>query len=160
MEVSANISRAVCEHLGIPGSVVTVALESFMPAKGRLNHFEFPGIVVIGHTFDAHPLSMKFGLDVLAADVATRSAFKAPGESEGTSTRTTTCLTPAPADVLFAFRPSLHQCWRISISTMSLTCGLKLARESSTRCGAMSLSAPARAQAVREVWLFRISICC
>ncbi len=69
VELSQNIARAVCHHLGIPESVVSSGLKDFKSPEGRLNRVELGGMVVIDDTYNANPLSMKLGLDTLASTV-------------------------------------------------------------------------------------------
>ena len=66
IELSQNITRAVCRHMGIPDDVANSALRDFKPPAGRLNQLEFVGMTVIDDTYNANPLSMKLGLDTLA----------------------------------------------------------------------------------------------
>jgi UDP-N-acetylmuramoyl-tripeptide--D-alanyl-D-alanine ligase len=73
IEVSANISRVVCDHLGVPADVISAALKSFSLPKERLNRLTFPRFVIIDDTYNANPVSMKFGLDILSrSEVAQR----------------------------------------------------------------------------------------
>jgi UDP-N-acetylmuramoyl-tripeptide--D-alanyl-D-alanine ligase len=65
--LAENIARAVCRHLGVPEDVVRTAVRDFKPPKGRLNQLEIAGMTVIDDTYNANPLSMKFGLDTLAS---------------------------------------------------------------------------------------------
>ena len=66
IELSQNIARAVCRHMGIPDDVATSALRDFKRPAGRLNQLEFVGMTVIDDTYNANPMSMKLGLDTLA----------------------------------------------------------------------------------------------
>ena len=66
IELSRNITRAVCRHMRIPGEVVESALKDFKSPQGRLNRLEFTGMTVIDDTWNANPLSMNLGLDTLA----------------------------------------------------------------------------------------------
>lgn len=66
VELSHNITQAVCRHLGIPDEVVSSALRNFKSPKGRLNRLELIGMTVIDDSYNANPLSMKLGLDTLA----------------------------------------------------------------------------------------------
>lgn len=65
-DLSQNIARVVCQHLGIPEEVITSALQSFQLPQRRLNRVEFADLTVIDDTYNANPLSMKFGLETLA----------------------------------------------------------------------------------------------
>ncbi len=66
IELSRNIARAVCRHLGIPQEVANSALKAFKNPGGRLNRLELPGMTIIDDTYNANPLSMHLGLDTLA----------------------------------------------------------------------------------------------
>ena len=66
VELSQNITRAACRHLGVPDSVVSLGLKDFKSPEGRLNRLELAGMVVIDDTYNANPLSMKLGLDTLS----------------------------------------------------------------------------------------------
>lgn len=68
VELSQNIARAICRYMGIPDEVVESALKDFKNPKGRLNRMEISGMTVIDDTYNANPLSMKLGLDVLARE--------------------------------------------------------------------------------------------
>lgn len=67
VELSQNITRAVCRHMGVPDAVVSSGLKDFKSPEGRLNRLELAGMVVIDDTYNANPLSMKLGLDTLAS---------------------------------------------------------------------------------------------
>jgi UDP-N-acetylmuramoyl-tripeptide--D-alanyl-D-alanine ligase len=67
--LAQNITRVVCRHLGLPDSIIEDGLKSFRPPEGRLNKFEARGILVIDDAFNANPLSMKLGLDMLALEI-------------------------------------------------------------------------------------------
>jgi UDP-N-acetylmuramoyl-tripeptide--D-alanyl-D-alanine ligase len=64
--LSQGITRAVCQHLGIPEGVISIALKDFEPPKGRLNSLKLAGLTVLDDSYNANPLSMQFGLDTLA----------------------------------------------------------------------------------------------
>lgn len=66
VELSQNITRAICRHLGVPDDVVTSALADFKSPDGRLTRLELAGMTVIDDTYNANPMSMKLGLDTLA----------------------------------------------------------------------------------------------
>lgn len=68
VELSQNIARAICRYMGIPDEVVESALKDFKNPKGRLNRMEISGMTVIDDTYNANPLSMKLGLDILARE--------------------------------------------------------------------------------------------
>lgn len=65
VELSQNITRAVCRHLGVPDGVVDSGLRDFKGPKRRLNRLEFDGMTVIDDSYNANPLSMNHGLDIL-----------------------------------------------------------------------------------------------
>lgn len=64
--LSQNMTRVVCQHLGLPGNVIEEGLNSFIPPKSRLSRFKVAGMTVIDDSYNANPLSMKLGLDILA----------------------------------------------------------------------------------------------
>ena len=66
VELSQNIARAVCQHMGVPDEVVSSALRDFKSPERRLNRLELAGMTVIDDTYNANPLSVKLGLDTLA----------------------------------------------------------------------------------------------
>ena len=66
VDVSRNVV-AVCHELKIPRQVVENALERFQAPEHRLRRMEFPGLTVIDDTYNANPLSMRLGLDTVAA---------------------------------------------------------------------------------------------
>lgn len=65
-EFAGNAARAICRYLRIPDAVVTAGLRAYKPPKGRLNLIESEGLTIIDDSYNANPLSMKFGLDVLS----------------------------------------------------------------------------------------------
>lgn len=67
VELSQNIARAVCRHMGIPGEVANAGLKDFKSPAGRLNRIDLSDMVVIDDTYNANPLSMQLGLDTLAS---------------------------------------------------------------------------------------------
>lgn len=66
VELSQNVARAICQHMGIPEDVASSALKEFKSPKGRLNRLEFAGMTVIDDSYNANPMSMELGLDTLA----------------------------------------------------------------------------------------------
>ena len=66
VELSRQITMAICRHLGLPDDSVELALLDFRSPAGRLNRIEFPNMTVIDDTYNANPLSTKLGLDTLA----------------------------------------------------------------------------------------------
>ena len=66
IELSRNITRAVCQQMGIPEDVVESALKDFKNPPGRLNRLELAGLTVIDDSWNANPMSMRLGLDTLA----------------------------------------------------------------------------------------------
>ena len=72
VELSRNITRAVCQQFGIPAEVVESALKNFTNPPGRLNLFELAGLTVIDDTWNANPMSMMLALDTLAETAGPR----------------------------------------------------------------------------------------
>ncbi|MFZ3081487.1 Mur ligase family protein [Rhodoferax ferrireducens] len=66
VELSQNVARVICQHMGIPEEAVNSALKDFKNPKGRLNRLEFAGMTVIDDSYNANPMSMELGLDTLA----------------------------------------------------------------------------------------------
>ena len=73
MEFGENAARAICQRLQIPDAVVDAGLRAFKPPKGRLNLIKLNGLTVIDDSYNANPLSMKYGLDVLSKAAETGS---------------------------------------------------------------------------------------
>jgi UDP-N-acetylmuramoyl-tripeptide--D-alanyl-D-alanine ligase len=67
VDLSKNITRAVCRHMGIPEQITSAVLSDFKSLDARLCRLELPGMTIIDDTYNANPLSMKLGLDTLAA---------------------------------------------------------------------------------------------
>ncbi len=65
-ELSQNIARAIGRHLQVPEEVISTALAQYQPAQRRLNRLQLGDLTVIDDSFNANPLSMKLGLDILA----------------------------------------------------------------------------------------------
>ena len=65
-ELARKIARVVADRLGVPSDLVTSALQQYEPAKRRLNQLHRAGMTVIDDSYNANPLSMKLGLDVLS----------------------------------------------------------------------------------------------
>jgi UDP-N-acetylmuramyl pentapeptide synthase len=65
IELSQNITRAVCTYLHVPEEVMTTALKTFEGPKSRLNRLVLPKFTVIDDSYNANPTSMKLGLDTL-----------------------------------------------------------------------------------------------
>lgn len=64
---NALAAAAAAFALGIPGEDIAGGLESFSPAKGRMEVVPLAGnMVLIEDSYNANPLSMKAALDVLA----------------------------------------------------------------------------------------------
>lgn len=70
IEMSRNIAREICRHMGIPEQVANAALREFKRPDGRLNSLEFPGMTIIDDTYNANPLSMQLALDTLVETAA------------------------------------------------------------------------------------------
>jgi UDP-N-acetylmuramoyl-tripeptide--D-alanyl-D-alanine ligase len=66
-ELSAEIARAVARHFGIEEAAVDRALESFRGVHRRLALSELGDILLIDDSYNANPLSMKYGLERLGA---------------------------------------------------------------------------------------------
>lgn len=66
VELSQNVARAICRHIGIPEEIVDSALRDFKNPPGRLNRLEIAGMTVIDDSYNANPMSMELGLDTLA----------------------------------------------------------------------------------------------
>lgn len=65
LELTENATRAVCRHLRIPEDLIDNGIRAFQPPKGRLNILQCGQTTVIDDSYNANPLSMKFGLDML-----------------------------------------------------------------------------------------------
>ncbi|MFZ3081485.1 Mur ligase family protein [Rhodoferax ferrireducens] len=65
IELSRNITRAICRHMGISEEVMESGLRDFKSPKRRLERLELCGMTVIDDTYNANPMSMKLGLDTL-----------------------------------------------------------------------------------------------
>jgi UDP-N-acetylmuramoyl-tripeptide--D-alanyl-D-alanine ligase len=65
LELSQNIARAICGHMGVPDTAAEAALRDFKRPEGRLNRLEFPEMTIIDDTYNANPLSMQLALDAL-----------------------------------------------------------------------------------------------
>lgn len=64
--LSAEIARAVCDHLGVPSGAAERAIAGFAGVAGRQQTLRFGDVVVIDDAFNANPLSMRYGLELLA----------------------------------------------------------------------------------------------
>ena len=65
IELSQNVARAICQHMGIPDEVVNSTIKEFKNPKGRLNRLDLAGMTVIDDSYNANPMSMELGLDTL-----------------------------------------------------------------------------------------------
>lgn len=63
--LAENATRVVCRHLRIPEDFIDNGIRAFQPPKGRLNILQFGQTTVIDDSYNANPLSMKLGLDML-----------------------------------------------------------------------------------------------
>ena len=68
IELAENITRIVATHLGLPKQLIEKGLKSYKPPAGRQSRFKAGDITVIDDSYNANPLSMKLGLDLLAED--------------------------------------------------------------------------------------------
>ncbi len=73
VELSRNIAHAIARHLGVREDVIASASAHWTPAKGRLNRVRVGSTTIIDDSYNANPLSMKLGLDVLAEVAASGS---------------------------------------------------------------------------------------
>jgi UDP-N-acetylmuramoyl-tripeptide--D-alanyl-D-alanine ligase len=67
MVTNALAALAVASHYGIPMEEAAKPLENFGGYKGRQNVFEHGGVKVIDDSYNASPVSMKAGLEVLSS---------------------------------------------------------------------------------------------
>lgn len=65
LELTENATRAVCRHLRIPEYLIDNGIRAFQPPKGRLNILQCGQTTIIDDSYNANPLSMKLGLDML-----------------------------------------------------------------------------------------------
>jgi len=70
IEFAENATRVICSHLRIPDALVATGIRAFKPPKGRLNVLKLGRITIIDDSYNANPLSMKFGLHTLARTAA------------------------------------------------------------------------------------------
>lgn len=66
LDLSRNIACVVARHLGLSEKTISTALSAFTPPKARLNRLALGDWLVIDDTYNANPLSMRLGLDVLS----------------------------------------------------------------------------------------------
>lgn len=66
--LSAEVARALGQHLGVPSEAVERAIAGFGGVAGRQQALRFGDVVVIDDAFNANPLSMRYGLELLAAE--------------------------------------------------------------------------------------------
>ncbi|MCC6861348.1 MAG: UDP-N-acetylmuramoyl-tripeptide--D-alanyl-D-alanine ligase [Bryobacterales bacterium] len=69
-DLSRNIARVIGRRLGISDAAIDSALAKVKPPQRRLNRMEAGGITIIDDTYNANPLSMRLGLDILAQTAA------------------------------------------------------------------------------------------
>jgi UDP-N-acetylmuramoyl-tripeptide--D-alanyl-D-alanine ligase len=74
LKLAEEITRNVCSFLNIPQQIVEDGLASYKPPKGRLSRFSADGITVIDDSYNANPISVKLGLDMLSAEQGRRVA--------------------------------------------------------------------------------------
>lgn len=65
IDLSKEFGVAVCEYFGVPARFIAMASEAFKAPDGRLTRVEAAGISIIDDTYNANPLSMRLGLDML-----------------------------------------------------------------------------------------------
>ena len=83
LELSKNITLAVCRQLNIPEHVASSAFQSFRRPPHRLVPLYFDCMTVIDDTFNANPVSMKLALDTLAEMANGRRRLAVLGEMTG-----------------------------------------------------------------------------
>lgn len=66
--LSKNITRAVCEHLGLPDHIIESGLDTFQIPTSRLSRFTTKAMTIIDDSYNANPLSVKLGLDTLTEE--------------------------------------------------------------------------------------------
>lgn len=64
-ELTREITRVVCEHLGLPKEIVEEGIATYEPPEGRLKQFDLGNITIIDYSFNSNVLSMKYGLDIM-----------------------------------------------------------------------------------------------
>lgn len=64
--LSDAIARVVAQHLGVPDDVIERALAEQPPVKSRQEEIDLGTVTVMDDAFNANPLSMEHGLEVLA----------------------------------------------------------------------------------------------
>jgi len=67
IELSRKITAMVCAYLGVPDDIVASALRDFRTLDGRLKLLNLGNVLVIDDSYNATVLSMRLGLDTLAA---------------------------------------------------------------------------------------------
>lgn len=67
-DLSAQIARTLCAHLEVPSETVERAIAEFAGVAGRQQALRFGDVTVIDDSFNANPLSMRYGLELLAAE--------------------------------------------------------------------------------------------
>ncbi len=68
--LSMNIAVVLCKHLGVSNDIMSVALRHFRNPDGRLNQLKLLNLVVIDDSYNANPLSVKYGLGILSSKIA------------------------------------------------------------------------------------------
>lgn len=68
LELNRNIVRQVCRALGVADALIDTGLARFSNEPRRLQRRAVGAIEIIDDSHNANPLSMKLGLDTLAAD--------------------------------------------------------------------------------------------
>lgn len=72
LELSRQLTHAVCRHMGMSEAAVDEALMNFKSPKGRLNLMRLARVTLLDDSYNANPMSMALGLDTLKASAAPR----------------------------------------------------------------------------------------
>ena len=72
LDLSRQLTHAVCRHIGVNDEAVDEALTNFRGPKGRLDLVRLPRVVLLDDSYNANPMSMALGLDTLKESAAPR----------------------------------------------------------------------------------------
>lgn len=72
LDLSRQLTHAVCRHVGVNDAAVDEALIDFRGPKGRLNLVRLPRVTLLDDSYNANPMSMALGLDTLKESAAPR----------------------------------------------------------------------------------------